>query len=237
MAKSQTSSPGKPSKDKKQTPGRQRAAERRRNYATVVYPDSAPEGWRELLNNYHVPALISPLHDRDTNPSGEPKKPHYHVLLMFESPKDYDNQVKPIFAAIGGVGTEHVNSARGYARYLCHLDNPEKAQYDPVDVVQMGGADYSAIVHLPTDDYKMLQEIMTYIRRNQIYSMAELLDICATNNPDWFVLIATSRAYVVDKYIKSLEWEAATGYVRQSDRIQTDPDTGEALEPPRALEA
>ena len=102
-------------------------------YAKFTYADCVKElgtGF-DKLDQLHVAALISPLHDKDTNPSGEPKKPHYHVLLMFEGVKDYETQVKPIFAEIGGVGREMVNSARGYARYLCHLDNPEKAQYEP----------------------------------------------------------------------------------------------------------
>ena len=75
--------------------------------------------------------------------------------------KNFETQVKPIFDDIGGVGREMVNSARGYARYLCHLDNPEKAQYDPAEVRCMGGADYYGITNLPTDDIKMLGEIMS----------------------------------------------------------------------------
>ena len=81
-------------------------AGRTRNFATVVYPESAPADWMERLDQCHVAALVSPLHDRDTNPSGEPKKPHYHVLLMFESPADYESKVAPIFAEIGAVGRD-----------------------------------------------------------------------------------------------------------------------------------
>ena len=97
---------------------------RTRNFATVVYPESAPEDWINKLEELHVAVLVSPLHDKDINPSGEPKIPHYHVLLMFESPKDFETQIQPIFDSIGAVGRELVNSARGYARYLCHLYNP-----------------------------------------------------------------------------------------------------------------
>ena len=57
---------------------------RGRNFATMVYPESAPENWREILAGYFIPAFISPLHDKDLNPTGEPKKPHHHVMLMFE---------------------------------------------------------------------------------------------------------------------------------------------------------
>lgn len=203
---------------------------RTRNFATVIYPESAPEDWRERLSAAHVAALISPLHDNDTNPDGELKKPHRHVLVMFEGPKEFDTQVKPLFDEIGGVGRETVNSVRGYARYLCHLDNPEKAQYSTADVIQLGGADYNAIVHLPTDDSKMLVELFAYIKANQIYSLAELIDICAVNNMDWFNMITMSRAYIVDKYIKSLMWEQEVSYERKSDKLIVDRETGEVIE-------
>lgn len=193
---------------------------RTRNFATVVYPDSAPADWKEKLDQLHVAAFISPLHDKDINPNGEPKKAHYHVLVMFEGPKDYDTQVKPIFDEIGAVGREIVNSARGYARYLCHLDNPEKAPYSPSKVVCMGGADYYGVVTLPTDDLKIITEIKKFCRENEIYSLAEIIDIAESLHPEWYSTIVMSRCYVIDKYIKSLEWERASGYVRVENRTE-----------------
>lgn len=193
---------------------------RTRNFATVVYPDSAPADWKEKLDQLHVAAFISPLHDKDINPNGEPKKAHYHVLVMFEGPKDYDTQVKPIFDEIGAVGREIVNSARGYARYLCHLDNPEKALYSPSEVVCMGGADYYGVVTLPTDDLKIITEIKKFCRENEIYSLAEIIDIAESLHPEWYSTIVMSRCYVIDKYIKSLEWERASGYVRVENRTE-----------------
>lgn len=187
---------------------------RTRNFATLVYPDSAPANWQDIIASLHIPVLISPLHDKDTNPDGTRKKPHYHILFMFDTVKDWETQIKPLFATFGGVGREQVNSARGYARYLCHLDNPEKATYNPDDIVAFGGADYFAVTHLPTDDIMLLKDIFAFIRANNIYSLAELLDICAVNNPDWFVTISMSKAYIVDKYIKSWAWEKSTNYER-----------------------
>ena len=203
-------------------------AGRTRNFATIVYPESATADWMDKLSEQHISALISPLHDKDLNPSGEPKKPHYHVLLMFEGPKEFETQVKPIFDHIGAVGREIVNSSRGYARYLCHLDNPEKAPYKPSEVRCMGGADYQAIITLPTDDIKALGEIFGFIRENQIYSFAEFLDISRVHYPEWFATVAMSRGYIVDKYIKSLEWERSTNYERATEKpINFDTETGE----------
>lgn len=209
----------------------EKRAGRTRNFATVVYPESAPDDWIDILSEYHVATLISPLHDRDIDPNGNLKKPHYHVLLIFEGPKDFNNQVKPIFDSIGAVGRELVNSVRGYARYLCHLDNPEKHQYDVNDVRQLGGADYLAITQLPTDDIKMLMDIFAYVREHNIYSLADLLDLCAIHRPEWFSLIALSRGYIVDKYLKSITWERDTGYQRVSECScnVVDPETGEIV--------
>ena len=97
---------------------------RTRNFGCVVYPESAPENWLEVLAENKVPALVSPLHDRDVDPQDQPKKPHFHVVIMFEGPKTIE-QAKEIFDPIGGVGCEVIKSIRGYVRYLCHLDNPE----------------------------------------------------------------------------------------------------------------
>ena len=210
-------------------------AGRTRNFATVVYPESAPADWLDKLDAYHVAALVSPLHDRDTNPSGEIKKPHYHVLLLFDGPKEFETQIKPIFDEIGGVGRETVASARGYARYLCHLDNPEKAQYDPADVRSFGGANYFDITNLPTDDVKLLAEMMQFIREAEIYSFAEFLEVCQIHNPQWFSVAALSRGWVIKEYIKSLTWERDTGYTRAADRAAAaaaagvDPRTGEVV--------
>jgi len=52
---------------------------------------------------------------------------------------------------------------RGYARYLCHLDNPEKHQYSRDDVKAFGGADYDEITQLETDKVKLCSEMETFI--------------------------------------------------------------------------
>ena len=58
---------------------------RTRNYATVVYPESAPENWQQIISESKIPVFISPLHDQDINPTGEHKKSHFHVMAMYEN--------------------------------------------------------------------------------------------------------------------------------------------------------
>ena len=93
---------------------------RLRNFATVVYPESAPKDWQEILARHFVPCFVSPLHELDKNPTGEPKKPHHHIILMFEGKKSIE-QAKSIFETIGGVGCEPVNSLRTHAIYATSI--------------------------------------------------------------------------------------------------------------------
>lgn len=179
---------------------------RQRNFCTEVYPESAPEGWQDKLASLCIPAFISPLHCDDKNPTGEPKKAHYHIILMFEGKKSLE-QVREVIASFGGVGCQGINSIRGYARYLCHLDNPEKAQYKPEDVRSFGGADYIATIGLPTDKYKAIREMKQFIEDNDIYAYCDLFDYACDERPDWFRTLCDNGTVVIKEYLKSKSWK------------------------------
>lgn len=182
-----------------------KGAGRTRNFATVVYPESAPEGWLDILSDQFVPAFVSPLHDADKNATGEDKKPHYHVVIMFDSVKTRD-QAREVFERIGGVGNEVVQSLRGYARYLCHLDNPEKAQYSVDDVKCFCGADYVGTIGLVTDKYKAIGEMIDFCEENGVLSYSELLVYCRNERFDWFRVLCDNGTIVIKEYLKSKSW-------------------------------
>lgn len=196
-------------------------AGRTRNFATVVYPESAPADWQQILAEEFIPAFISPLHDLDENPTGEKKKEHYHVIIMFDGVKTPE-QAKEVFSKIGGVGCEIVKSIRGYARYLCHLDNPEKVQYNPEEVRQLCGADYASVIGLVIDKYKAIDEIMDFIDVNQIYSYRDLLQYARKERRDWFRVLCDNGTYVILEYLKSAQWTE-----RNTTVIKVDSETGE----------
>lgn len=184
------------------------SSSRTRNYATLVYPDSAPEGWLNILNEVCIEAFVSPLHDMDINPDGEPKKPHYHVMIMFEGPKT-KKQAKEVFDKIGGVGCIVVQSKRGYARYLLHLDNPEKYPYKSRkdEIICFCGADYEEAITLVTDVYECIREIMFFIEDNNIDSLRQLSLWCAMNNESWHRVITTKATVFFKAYFSSRVWE------------------------------
>lgn len=183
---------------------------RARNFATVVYPESAPEDFLSIIGQFCIPVFVSPLHDQDLNPTGEPKKPHYHVLFAFEGKKSVE-QVQVYVDQINGVGVEIVGSLRGYARYLCHLDNPEKHQYAVDDVRSFAGADYIDAIGLPTDKYKMLREMVEFCDDNDVDSFADLADYASNNRSDWFRILADSGTIFMTHYLKSKHWTKHRG--------------------------
>lgn len=180
---------------------------RTRAWATIVYDESAPEDWREKLQSYKVRAFVSPLHDYDMKEDGIPKKAHYHVLMMYDGVKTPE-QAREVFASFGGVGCEPVQSLRGYARYLCHLDNPEKHQYNPDDVCSYCGADYAAATELQTDKYSAIAQMMQWICENDVIAYSDLLEYAAINRQDWFRVLCDNGTMVIKEYIKSRAWKA-----------------------------
>lgn len=182
---------------------KQKASLRYRNFVTIVYPDSAPEDWKQRLDEYCTPYFISPLHDRDKCVQGDqPKKAHYHVMLMFDNVKAF-HQIKSIFDDIGGVGGEIVQSLRGQARYLCHLDNPEKARYSTCDVVSGFGASYDDICVLASDIYQITDMMIDVIDAENFLHFDDFARWCRDNNREWHQILQTKRTYYIREYIYS----------------------------------
>ena len=55
-----------------------------RGWDIIIYPESAPTNWLELLEETRMEIAISPLHDKDINPTtNEVKKARFMALLPF----------------------------------------------------------------------------------------------------------------------------------------------------------
>ena len=178
---------------------------RTRNYATIIYPESSPN-FLEKLKSEMIPAFVSPLHDKDLDKEGNLKKEHYHVMIMFDSVKTKE-QAKEVIDRIGGVGCEVINSVKGYARYLCHMDETDKVQYNIEEVISLFGADYMKMIDKPVDRYKAIAEMIDFCEDNDIISFAELIRWTRKNKFEWFRVLCDSGTIVIEKYLKSKGWE------------------------------
>lgn len=175
------------------------ATQRNTYYATIVYPESADKDWLDKLEEQHIQALISPLHDKDTDAEGNPKKPHYHVILIFESLKS-KNQVQEIISEFKGVGVVPVQSLGAYSRYLCHLNNPEKAQYSIEDVKEIGGINYKECCRQNEDKEKEneanLIELTQIILEKRITYFHEVADLIIKEHNELFSVLKQNSYYI-----------------------------------------
>lgn len=199
---------------------------RTRNWTIVVYPESAPENWRDILNDAHIEWVESPLHDKDLNPSGEPKKPHWHILLMFGSMKSIE-QVKELVEPLNCPLPIKVHNAKSLVRYMAHLDNPEKHQYNISDVKSHGGVDVADLLKPSSGErYSYIREMQDWCNEHSITEFCDLFDYASAERfEDWYPLLCDSCAFVMNQFLKSKRHKP----VLTDDKTIIDKETGEIL--------
>lgn len=190
---------------------------RTRTWTFVLYEDSAPENWRDILDEQHMEWVESPWHDKDINADGTTKKKHKHILLLFPGKKSYE-QIKDITDSLGQPIPMRCHNAKALVRYMAHMDNPEKAQYSPSDIVSHGGVDLAELLRPSSSErYTIIRDMIDYIRSAAVTEFQDLMDYAAAEHfDDWFPLLCDNSAYVIGQYIKS-----------QRHRCQTSREDGE----------
>lgn len=177
-----------------------------RNFAFVMYPESAPENWQHFLEDLAIPCLISPLHDKDIIPeTGEQKKPHWHCCLAFSGKKS-PAQVVQLLAPLGVKHVDQVNDLRGYARYMCHLDffdRPDKRLYSPSDVIQFNGADYDDLIHSVSDTKAYCSEMISFIEDHNVQTFHAFVLYCKLNEPEWYDVVLNQKTMFFKFYLSS----------------------------------
>lgn len=179
-----------------------RAGLRTRAWTTIVYPDSAPANWQEILREQLVEGLISPLHDKDLLPdgSGETKKPHWHVVISFKSPTT-QAKAEEVFSAIGGVGCFKVKDFKQMARYLCHLDQPDKHRYDMAEVVTIGAIDYAVLAMSAADEDAVIDDMIDFVDDYDIRYFSDFVVMLRKAHPEWRRFIYHKYAGFMARYI------------------------------------
>ncbi len=174
-----------------------------RYWAFVLYLESAPEDWKDKLQLTGLPICLSPYHDKDLNPDGTSKKPHYHVILCFGGPTTFNN-VKTITDSLNQPIPIPLQQVKGYYRYLTHMDNPEKAQYNEKDIQYLNGFNIDDYVDLT---YSQVNTICVYLQQlvidNTITEYADLLDYLLQHEMYTELEVARNHTILFNAYISS----------------------------------
>ena len=183
------------------------SSERKRDWTFIVYPDSAPDNWQLILNKLHICFGVSPLHQADFNGDGSEKKAHWHVYLKFSGLKSYE-QIKEISDSVHGSFPIPVRDPIGLIRYFIHLDNPEKAQYDPSDIKSFGGFDKfveDAFSFKTSDINSLMNEIQDFIVERQISEYEDLWGFTA-EHPQWRYVLNMYNCNSIFRLLNSIRY-------------------------------
>lgn len=185
-------------------------------WATIIYTDTDIVTIDKALKNLHVPCALSPLHNRDIVNDEEVKsglcneitnvilkEPHYHLLCCFPnsiSEKSFRYLLEHKLGNLHYKGAEMVRSEKGYGRYLIHLDNPEKAQYNRKDIMYYCGYN-DMILESPrkseTEKNNDLRFFIQLIHDIGIEDMMTLYEVC--------MLYAPTKVDLIIRYSSQLE--------------------------------
>lgn len=193
-------------------------AGRTRNFTAIMYPEDLPDNWQEMMDEQHLKWVESPLHDKDLNPDGTPKKAHHHILIIFEvvkTVKQVEKLLKDIFGeaetgSIIGVATPQTVSDRcSLVRYFAHLDHPSKAQYDVNDIKGHGGADVMELMrYSQSETLEMMKDIEKYIEEHKITELCDLSKMIRDDQPEWYMIITTRNTVYFNAFIRSRRHKA-----------------------------
>lgn len=196
---------------------------RSRAWTFIVYPESAPDNWIDILEDLHLEWVQSPLHEFDVNPTGELKKAHWHILVQFTNVKSYD-QVKEICDSVSATVPQRCHNTRALVRYMCHLDNPDKFQYDIRDITSHGGADVEDLLK-PSHAMRqsILSEIRSFCKKEHITEFQDLYDYADLNrHDDWFVILNDSGTLPIKYYLQSARHRSGSSRVSEAGDLYAE---------------
>ena len=187
-------------------------------FCAILYPDSKTYDADNVINELAKALLtfaVSPIHDKDVKDDGSLKKGHYHLLVAYSSATTLNN-IRSWFKTCGLPESE-LHSVRvcasgvSYFRYLTHLDNPEKVQYDCKDIRVFNDSDelfkkFSKTASSKIDDLIRIFQIVDELNTISFHNLIQYLML---NERDLFKMLTSSSALAicVKEYQRSLEYD------------------------------
>ena len=177
--------------------------QRRNKWAFIIYKESAPTNYLQVLEELHVPFVLSPWHDKDVNTgTGEIKKAHKHGVFVFESLKSYSQISSLVSGKLNAPKhVEIVLSPKGMYDYFTHAENPEKTPYRTEDIECGCGFELEKFL-MEYNTNEFLASVIDIIEENDFVEFEELV-IYAKNNNALLLELIVNKTYFFTKLLDS----------------------------------
>ena len=176
---------------------------RSNKWAFLLYQESAPKNYLDILEEMHIPFVLSPWHDKDINKeTGEFKKAHKHGVLFFESLKSYTQVSELLTEKLNTPShVEIVMSPKGMYDYFIHAENPGKTLYN-IDEIESGcGFELDQFLITNNND-QFLSTVIDIIEEHNFTEFNNLVRYARVENPSLLNLII-DKTYFFAKYLDS----------------------------------
>lgn len=197
---------------------------RSNKWAFLLYKESAPENYIDILEEMQVPYILSPWHDQDVDKkTGELLKAHKHGALFFDSLKSY-TQVSELLAE--NLNTpkkvQIVLSPKGMLDYFTHAQNPDKTPYNAEGIESGAGFDLDQFL-VEQQSGRFINEVIDLINDYNFTEFQDLVIYARHNDPRLLTLIM-NRTYFFTKFIESKRYRASK-HIKDVTIIDQEMDT------------
>lgn len=171
-------------------------------WAFIIYKESTPRNYIEILENLHIPYILSPWHDKDINmQTGEFKKSHKHGALFFESLKSYSQVSELLVENLNSPShIEVVMSPKGMYDYFIHASNPDKTEYNIEEIES--GCGFNLEKFLVNNKEEFSTQVIDLIEEHDFMEFNNLVKFARDENPLLLGLII-DKTYFFAKYLDS----------------------------------
>lgn len=176
---------------------------RSNKWAFLIYQESAPENYLDVLEEMHIPFVLSPWHDKDINKeTGEFKKAHKHGVLFFESLKSYTQVSELLTEKLNTPShVEVVMSPKGMYDYFIHAENPDKTLYN-IDEIESGCGFELEQFLITNNNEQFLSTVIDIIEVHNFTEFNNLVRYARVENSSLLNLII-DKTYFFAKYLDS----------------------------------
>lgn len=184
---------------------------------------TAPDDWIEQLRQTGLAFCVSPLHDKDVNPDGTKKKPHWHVIISWGNSTTY-RSARALCAMLNSPLPKILKNPTGAYRYHQHKDNPEKYQYDGQSTCYNGW-------ERPLDGSEVTQikrEIRHIMYIEDCIEYDELLEVLEGYGPEYEDVAINNSFYCV-KLLSGYREHPIRGLLRYYAKLDNDDPVKEVI--------
>lgn len=165
----------------------------------IAYPESLPSNWLDILSDTLTPIIVSPLHEFDLDSNGNYKKPHYHIIVLYNGPTTFNHIKKHFCDPINATIPKYILNLKGAFDYLTHKNHSDKFQYDDDTILWLNGANYGYI-DVDEDNFANIRTVLSIISDNGIKSFRELVNV--VRDDDVLLSVVRNNVFFITNYLK-----------------------------------